>query len=407
MPKEKLTRKQIEGFKDRGRYGDGGNLYLNVSPTGSKSWSFIFRREGKDAERGLGPYPDVTIDDAREKASEYRRMLRQGIEPPKTRGTGKKAFGSTFKDIADRYITAHRGSWRNDKSEAQWRSSLADYAYRLIGNMDVSEITVAHIHQVLEPIWMVKAETARRVRWRIGKVLGYAAGLDLREDVDLTRRGGKLDYLLPKRSNVKKAEGHAALPYPEMPAFMAELRGRKGIAARALEFLILAAARTNEVITATWDEIDLDAGLWTIPADRMKAGREHRVPLTGAAVALLKALPRDLHGNYVFIGQANGGEPLSNMAMAVLLKRMGRKNGVTVHGFRSTFRTWSAEQNLDIPREVAEAALAHAVGGVERAYQRGSYFDVRRKLMDRWTAFCAGGGGDDVVPIKANAGGHP
>ncbi len=400
MPKEKLTRKQIDAFKDRGRYGDGGNLYLNVSATGSKSWSFIFRREGKDAERGLGPYPDVTIGDARDKASEYRRMLRQGIEPPKTRGTGKKAFGTTFKDIADRYIAAHRESWRGDKSEGQWRSSLTDYAYPIVGDMDVSKITVAHIHQVLEPIWTAKAETARRVRWRIGKVLGYAAGLDLREDLDLTRRGGKLDALLPKPKKVKR-EGHAALPYAEMPKFMGELRGRKGIAARALEFLILTAARTNEVITATWDEIDLDAGVWTIPADRMKAGREHRVPLTETAVALLDALPRDLKGKYVFIGQTNGGEPLSNMAMTVLLKRMGRKDGVTVHGFRSTFRTWSAEQNLDIPREVAEAALAHAVGGVEGSYQRGSYFEVRRKLMDRWTAFTAGGAGDNVVPIKA------
>lgn len=403
MPKEKLTRKQIEGFKDRGRYGDGGNLYLNVSATGSKSWSFIFRREGKDAERGLGPYPDVDMDEAREKASEYRRMLRQGIEPPRTRGTGKKALGSTFKEIAERYIKAHRESWRNDKNEGQWRSSLEDYAYPTIGNKDVSEVTTAHIHQILEPIWTTKAETARRVRWRIGKVLGYAAGLDLREDVDLTRRGGKLDYLLPKAAKVKKGEGHAALPYAEMPTFMAELRDRKGIAARALEFLILTAARTNEVITATWNEIDLEAGVWTIPADRMKAGREHRVPPTETALALLDALPRDRKGNYVFIGQTNGGEPLSNMAMTVLLKRMNRKEGVTVHGFRSTFRTWSAEQNLDIPREVAEAALAHTVGGVEGAYQRGSYFDVRRKLMDRWAAFCAGGAGDNVVPIKVQA----
>jgi integrase len=403
MPKEKLTKKQIEGFKDRGRYGDGGNLYLNVSATGSKSWSFIFRRNGKDAERGLGPFDDVSIDNAREKAAEYRRMLRQGIEPPKTRGTGKKAFGTTFKDIADRYITAHRASWRSNKSEAQWRSSLTDYAYPSLGGMDVSEITVAHIHQVLEPIWSTKAETARRVRWRIGKVLGYAAGLELRDDVDLTRRGGKLDFLLPKASKMPKGDGHAQLPYAEMPTFMSELRDRKGIAARALEFLILTGARTNEVISATWDEIDLDAKVWTLPKGRTKAYREHRVPLTDTAVELLKSLPRDRKGNYVFIGQTNGGEPLSNMAMAVLLKRMDRKEGVTVHGFRSTFRTWSAEQNLDIPREVAEAALAHAVGGVEGAYQRGDYFNTRRKLMERWTAYCAGGAGDNVVSIKAQA----
>jgi integrase len=401
MAKEKLTKKQIDGFKGRGRHGDGGNLYMNVSATGSKSWSFIYRRDGKDSERGLGPYPDVSIDDAREKASEYRRMLRQGVEPPKTRGTGKKAFGSTFKEIAERCIAAQRPDWRNDKSEAQWRSSLTDYAYPVLGNLDVSKITVAHIHEVLEPIWTTKAETARRVRWRIGKVLGFAAGLDLREDVDLTRRGGKLDHLLPKGRKRSNGEGHASLPYADMPKFMGELRDRKGIAARALEFLILTAARTNEVIGATWDEIDLKAGVWTIPKDRMKAEREHRVPLTAAAVELLKSLPRDRKGKFVFIGITNGGEPLSNMAMTVLLKRMGRKEGVTVHGFRSTFRTWSAEQNLDIPREIAEAALAHAVGGVEGAYQRGDYFHTRRKLMDRWTAYCAGGAGDNVVPIKA------
>jgi integrase len=398
----KLTQKRIERLTDRGRYGDGRNLYLHVGPSGAKSWAFIYRRGRKDTQLGLGPYPDVSLEDAREKAGEFRRMLRQGVEPAKRRAA-RKPQGTTFKDIADRYITAHRESWRSDKSEAQWRSSLSDYAYPLIGKMDVSKITVANIHEVLEPIWTAKAETARRVRWRIGKVLGYAAGLDLRDDVDLTRRGGKLDYLLPKANKVKKGDGHAALEYTGMPVFMGELRGRSGVAARALEFLILTAARTNEVIAAKWDEIDLEAKVWTVPADRMKAGREHRVPLTDTAVALLKELPRDGDGKSVFIGQTNGGQPLSNMAMTVLLKRMDRKDGVTVHGFRSTFRTWAAEQNLDIPREIPEAALAHAVGGVEGAYQRGDYFNTRRKLMERWEAFCAGGEGVNIVPIKAAA----
>jgi integrase len=396
----KLTQKRIERLTDRGRYGDGRNLYLHVGPSGAKSWAFIYRRGRKDTQLGLGGFPDVTLEEAREKAGEYRRMLRQGIEPVKRRAA-QKQLGTSFKDIAERYITAHRASWRSEKSEAQWRSSLSEYAYPIIGKLHVSKVTVAHIHEVLEPIWTEKAETARRVRWRIGKVLGYAAGLELRDDVDLTRRGGKLDYLLPKASKVKKGEGHAALAYAEMPTFMGELRERAGIAPRALEFLILTAARTNEVVAATWDELDLEAGVWTVPANRMKAGREHRVPLTDAAIALLKALPRDRKGNSVFIGQTNGGQPLSNMAMTSLLKRMNRKEGVTVHGFRSTFRTWAAEQNLDIPREIAEAALAHAIGGVEGAYQRGDYFNTRRKLMERWETFCAGGEAANVVPIRA------
>lgn len=395
----KLNQKRIERLNDRGRYGDGRNLYLHVGPTGAKSWAFIYRRGEKDTQLGLGSYPDMGLEDAREKAAEYRRMLRQGIEPPKRRREGTER-GTTFKDVAEDYIKAHKASWRGGKSEAQWRSSLTDYAYPIIGKLDVKKITTAHVHDVLEPIWATKAETARRVRWRIGKVLGYAAGRDLRDDIDLTRRGGKLDYLLPKAPNTAKPKSHDSLDYTAMPGFMEALRGQQGIAARALEFLILTGARTNEVIAAQWSEIDLEGAVWTVPAERMKAGREHRVPLTEAAVKLLNALPRDTTGEHVFIGQTNGGRPLSNMAMTALLKRMDRKEGVTVHGFRSTFRTWAAEQNLDIPREIAEAALAHAVGGVEGAYQRGDYFNSRRKLMDRWTAYAAGGTGDNIVPIK-------
>lgn len=397
----KLNQKKIDRLRDRGRYGDGRNLYLHVGPTGAKSWLFIYRINKKERMIGLGSLRYVGLEDAREKAAEYRKLLRQGVEPPRARAAPRRQLGTTFKDIADRYIVAHRDSWRSEKSEKQWRSSLTAYAYPILGEMDVGEIGVAHIHEVLEPIWTTKTDTATKVRGRIGAVLGFAAGLDLRPDLDLTRSGGKLDYLLPKAAKVRRVEGHASLPYEKVPTFMTELRGREGIAARALELLILTAARTTEVLEARWDEVDLDAAVWTVPADRMKAGREHRVPLSAAAVDLLRAQPRDINSDFIFIGQTNGGEPLSNMAMAAVLKRMGRKEDVTVHGFRSTFRTWTAEQNLDIPREIAEAALAHTVGGVEGAYQRGDYFHTRRKLMERWTTFCEGGAGDNVVPIKA------
>lgn len=384
----KLNKRMIDRMKERGRYGDGRNLYLHVGPNGSKSWLFIYRREGKDRMRGLGSLRYVGLEDAREKAAEYRAMLRRGEEPPVYRGTFKKPeLGRTFRDITERYITAHKETWRNAKSEAQWRSSLTQYAYPVMGDMDVGDIAVSHVHEVLEPIWTTKHDTAKKVRGRMGLILGYAAGLDLRPDLDLTRSGGKLDHLLPKSARLRRTEGHASLPYREMPTFMGELRQREGIAAGALEFLILTAARTTEVLEARWREVDLEAGVWTVPADRMKAGREHRVPLTAAALDVLRSQPRDAGEKFIFISQSMGGGSLTNMAMTALLKRMGRKDGVTVHGFRSTFRTWAAEQCLDVPREIAEAALAHTVGGVEGAYQRGDYFHTRRALMERWAQF--------------------
>lgn len=393
MKVDQLTTKKIERLKDPGKYGDGRNLYLHVGKNGSKSWLFIYRREGKDKMRGLGSLKAVGLAEAREKAAEYRAMLRRGEEPPVYRGTFKKPeAGRTFKDITERYIAAHRETWRNPKSEAQWRSSLTQYAYPVMGDMDVGDIGVSHVHEVLEPIWTAKHDTAKKVRGRMGLILGYAAGLDLRPDLDLTRSGGKLDHLLPKSARLRRTEGHASLPYAELPTFMGELRKREGIAAGALEFLILTAARTTEVLEARWREVDLDAGVWTIPADRMKAGREHRVPLTPAALAVLKSQPRDAGEEFIFISQSMGGGTLTNMAMTALLKRMGRKDGVTVHGFRSTFRTWAAEQCLDVPREIAEAALAHTVGGVEGAYQRGDYFNTRRALMERFAAYCDGEG---------------
>lgn len=389
--KERLNQRTIDRMKDKGRYCDGGNLYLNVSEAGTKSWLFISTRGGIARSRGLGSLRDVTLAEAREKAAEYRKQLRQGVEPPKYRTLFKKPDqGRKFSEVAERYIAAHRDGWKNAKNEGQWRSSLTAYAYPFMGDLDVADITVSHVHQALEPIWGKKTDTAKKVRGRIGAVLGFAAGLDLRDDIDLTRPGGKLDYLLPKASRVHQKKGHDSLDYTTLPQFMQELRSRPGVSSAALDFVILTASRTGEVLEAKWSEFDMDAATWTVPADRMKAGREHRVPLSPDAVAILKSLPRDKDDGFVFISATRAGEPMSNMAMTALLKRMGRKEGVTVHGFRSTFRTWAAEKCLDIPREIAESALAHSVGGVEGAYQRGNYFNTRREMMDRFAAYCRG-----------------
>ena len=255
----------------------------------------------------------------------------------------------------------------------------------------VADIDVKDVHAVLSPIWLDKHPTAKKIRWRIGAVLAYAAALDLRPDIDLTRKGGKLDRLLPKAKRVHVVKPHDSLEYKDAPKFLGELRQRPGIAASALNFLILTAARAKEVRLMTWDQVDLEEGVWNAPEELMKAGRSHRVPLSKDALAILKSVPRDVGSDLVFNSAAHRGEPMSDMAMTQLLKRMGRKDGVTIHGFRSTFRTWAAEECLDIPREIAETALAHTVGGVEAAYQRGDYFNVRRDLMDRWAAYLRGG----------------
>ena len=385
-----LNVKAIERIKEPGKYGDGRNLYLNVGPGGGKSWLFIYRRLGKDRMRGLGPYPRVSLDEARRKAAEYRALLMDGVEPPKGReAVKKKDEGRTFEQINERYLAEHKDSWRDpDKAESLWRNSLRDHAYPILGQKDVKDVDVKDVHAVLSPIWLTKHPTAKKIRWRIGAVLAYAAALDLREDMDLTRTGGKLDKLLPKAKRVHIVKGHDSMPFRQMPEFMPALRERQGIAAAALDFLILTAARSKEVRLATWDQIDLNEAVWNVPEESMKAGRAHRVPLSPNAVAILRAMPRDRPDGFVFISVSKPDDSLSDMAMTQVLKRMGRKDGVTIHGFRATFRTWAAEECLDVPREIAEAALAHAVGGVEGAYQRGDYFNVRRLLMERWAAYC-------------------
>jgi integrase len=400
---ERLSDLTVRRSKKPGFYPDGRQLYLQVSPTGSKSWLFRFARQGRERWMGLGPYPDVSLAEARQKAFEARRLLRDRIDPIEARRTGRNAArleearGLTFKDCAERYIAAHEAGWRNAKHRAQWRSTLKTYALPALGELPVAAIDTALVMKVLEPIWLAKPETAGRVRGRMEAVLDWAAARNYRTGDNPARWRGHLDKLLPSRRRLARVNHHAALAARDLPAFMVELHGQAGISARALEFAILTAGRTGEVIGATWGEIDMSGRIWTVPAERMKGGRTHRVPLCERALEILKSLPRE--GDHVFVG-ARVRKPLSQMALLMTLRRMGRA-GLTVHGFRSTFRDWASE-STNFSREVAEAALAHAIPDkVEAAYRRGDLFERRRQLMEAWSRYCAAAPeAGAVVPIR-------
>ena len=400
--------------KSPGKYGDGNNLWLIVGPTGRERWEFRYSLGGKSREMGLGAAdtkhratddrtPEgLTVHDAREKARQFRRDLRQGIDPLADRTKPTRARATTFSEVADQCIKSLASGWSNDKSEKQWRSTLTAYAAPKIGSMDVADVVTADVFAILEPIWNTKAETAKRVRERLEKVLDFATAMGLRSGDNPARWRGNLDHAFPKAGKVQRVRHHPALPYDQLGDFMASLRQREGIAPRALEFAILTAARTGEVLGATWSEIDLDKAVWTIPAERMKARRDHRVPLTKAAVDLLRALPRDAKGEFLFMSTMLKGKPLSNMAMLKTLSLMKRAD-LTVHGFRSTFRDWAAE-TTSYPDTVVEMALAHTVSNaVEAAYRRGDLFEKRARLMDEWGRFCAtaAGSGARVVPIRS------
>jgi integrase len=384
----------------KGMHADGGGLYLHVNARGAKSWIFRYMKNGRAREMGLGSVHTISLEDARKRATERRRELLDGIDPLQVRETLRHqakldaAKVITFEQCAGRYIAANKAAWKNPVHAKQWPSTLQTYVYPVFGSLPVQAVDVGLVMQVLEPIWTAKAETASRVRGRIETVLDYAAARGWREGENPARWRGHLDKLLPKTSKAKRAvrqvsgrqEHHAALPYGEIAAFLAELRRQAGMAARALEFAILTAARTGEVIGARWEEFDLAEKLWTIPAARMKAGKEHRVPLSDAALAIVTELAQQRQSEFVFPGGV-AGKPLSNMAMLTLLRRM-KRDDLTVHGFRSTFRDWAAERT-SFPAEVAEMALAHTVAdAVERAYRRGDLFQKRRQLADSWAAFC-------------------
>ena len=392
MPKRAkgLTARAVETAVKPGRHADGNGLYLVVKPTGAKSWCLLYTHGGRRREMGLGGYPDVPLAIARRTAATHKEILAAGADPL---SVGSKPSVPTFGEAADDYIATHAASWRNAKHKAQWIMTLTRYAGPLRDKC-VDAITVADVLAVLQPLWLSRPETASRLRGRIEAVLDAAKAQGARNGENPAAWRGNLKHLLPRPSKLSRGH-HAAMPYSEVPAIMARLRERSATAALALEFIILTAARAGEALGATWGEIDLEARLWTVPAMRMKAGRVHRVPLSGRALDILEAIrplrASDAADALIFPG-GREGRPLSGMATAMLLRRMGQ-GAVTTHGFRSSFRDWAGEVS-SFPREVIEAALAHAVGdATERAYWRGDALEKRRQLMEAWAAFL--GGQDD------------
>lgn len=404
MAIHKLTPRKV-AIAGSGKYEDGGGLRLVVSPTGAKKWVLRFTIDGKRREMGLGSFPDVGLGEAREKATEHRKQAKGGVDPIEARQTEPEKT-PTFTTCAARYIRAHRRGWKNAKHARQWVSTLKTYARPEIGKKKVDTITTENILTILSPIWTTKTETAKRVQGRIENILDYAAAHKYRDPLNPARWRGHLDKLLPRPTRVKKVTHHPAMPHTEVPAFMAELSGNGSVSALALRFLILSATRTSEVLQAQWQEIDLEAAVWTVPAERMKARREHRVPLSDVTLSILEALPR-IEGNpYLFPG-ARHGRPLSNMALLQLMRGMGYgvdgdRGDYVPHGFRSSFRDWSGEVS-SFPRDVAEMALAHVIENkVEAAYRRGDLFAKRRKMMQEWADY-VNKEQAEVIPLNKHA----
>lgn len=387
----RLSARTVETRKKPGYYSDGGGLYLKVSGGAGRSWVFRYRVAGKLREMGLGSEHTISLADARQAAAECRKLRLRGSDPIEVRRQERTqaklgAASMTFRQCAERYIAAHQAGWRNAKHTSQWRNTLATYAFPVFGDLPVQAIDVGLVMKVVEPLWPTKTETASRLRGRIENVLDWALARGYRQGDNPARWRGHLDNLLPRRSRVQKVEHHAALSYDEVGAFIEVLQRQEGVAAMALEFCILTATRTSETIGARWQEVDLGEAVWMIPADRIKAGKEHRVPLSKPAVAILQKLAVARSSDFVFPG-GKPGRPLSNMALLALLRRMERPD-LTVHGFRSAFRDWAAERT-NFPREVCEMALAHTIGDkVEAAYRRGDLFSKRRQLMEAWARYC-------------------
>jgi integrase len=391
----RLNARRVAMITKYGRHSDGGGLYLSISPNGGRRWVFLYRWHGKPTEIGLGSARDVTLGRARELAGQARAKLAEKTNPKDAR---KPTNGATFGECADRVIEAMRPSWRNGKHAGQWEMTLREYAAPL-RRLPADKITTDDVFSVLKPLWNDKPETASRLRGRIERVLDAAKAQGLRSGENPARWRGHLDHLLPKRQRLTRGH-HPAMPYADVSAFMATLSKRNGAAARALEFAILTAARSGEVIGARWGEFDLNGAVWTVPAARMKSGKEHRVPLAPRALKLIK----DTVGareEFVFAG-GTLGRSLSAKALAKALRRMQVENA-TVHGFRSTFRDWAAECT-NFTNEVCEAALAHVVENkAEAAYRRGDLFEKRRKLMDAWATYCAAPKAGKVVAFRRKA----
>jgi integrase len=397
-----LTATKVQKVRAPGIYPDGAGLYLQVTGEAAKSWVLRYTLRGKAREMGLGSLRKVSLADARRKAAECHKLLDDHIDPiehrTQTRAAAALANAKsiTFKEASARYIAMRSKGLKNAKHAAQWGTTIATYAEPILGKLLVRDVNVGHVHRVLEPIWTIKPETAGRVRGRIEKILGWAKVNNYREGENPARWRDNLDQLLPKLSEVRKVKHHPALPYAELPAFMEKLRQEEGTAARALEFAILTAARTEEVILAGPNEINKREKLWTAPADHMKLKRDHLVPLCDHAIQLLD----EASESYLFPSPSHPNKHLSNMAMLMVLDRLGYGH-VTVHGFRSTFKDWTRDRTR-FENYVSEAALAHASGDkIEAAYARSAVLDKRRKLMDAWAAFCASpssdAAGEDVV----------
>ncbi|MBY0568169.1 MAG: tyrosine-type recombinase/integrase [Hyphomonadaceae bacterium] len=395
--KNKLTAAHVKRTRQPGFHPDGGGLFLQVSigvdGEPRKSWVLRFRApDGKKREMGLGALGVVDLNRARIKADAARALVDEGKDPIEHRKRQRAAAATvsqtavTFKGGAERFLASHAESWKSPIHRQQWENTLRDYVYPVFGDVPIDMVDRDMVLRVIEPIWSKKNETASRVRARIERVLDWAKARGLREGENPAQWRGGLAHVLPARKLVHKVRHHPALAYKEAPAFLEQLRQRRGLGARALEFAILTAVRTSEAREAIWGEIDLDEGVWTVPPARTKTGRENRVPLSLAAMEVLKPLKVARQSDFVFPGQKKG-KPLSNNTLLVTLKNMGRRD-VTVHGFRSTFRDWAAEQT-DFAGEVAEAALAHTIKNkVEAAYRRGDLFDKRRQLFEAWAAYC-------------------
>jgi len=418
---KKLSALKVAKHSKPGFLLDGGGLYLQVarlkgkeakgakqtpSILVTKSWTFRYRdrKTGKLREIGLGPLTDVSLDTARLKAGEFRTLLLEGKDPMAERRAAQAAIRAatakemTFDEAAAACIADKKAEWKNEKHLAQWSSTIATYVSPVIGNLPVSSIDLPLIRKVLDPIWTTKNETASRIRQRMESVLGWATVSGYRSGENPARWRGHLDNLLPKPSKVQKEEHHPALSYSEIGDFLVSLHEQTGVAGMALEFTILTAARTGEVIAAKWDEFDKDKLTWTVPSERMKAGKEHTVPLSSRAREIVKELWRTRTSEFVFPG-GKKNTSLSNMAMIATLKRMNR-NEITVHGFRSTFRDWAGEQT-NFAREIIEHALAHQLKDkAEAAYSRSTLPEKRRKLMEAWAEYCQAREKEAIQKIK-------
>jgi integrase len=412
----KLTQAKVKAAKPHpkqdahrrhAKYGDGRGLWLMVDPNGNKSWAFLYTINKRSRHMGLGPIEELDLDAARDRALELRRLVRRGIDPLAQREAERAAnLGRvplaerpvpTFDEVADMVRDVRVKRQTNEKVKAGWLSSISTYVYPHVKGVPIDQVTYGDLEKALEPLSHDHPDTARKLRFKLLNILDHAASHDWIDEAQLAKISRNLKKLEIKRTKQR----HPSLDYKELPAFVADLRERPGFSARALEFLILTAARSQEVRGATWSEIELDKGVWSIPAERMKAREPHTVPLSKQALAVLKSLHKEEGSDLVFPSATKAGQQMSDMTLLQALRRM-KRDEVSVHGFRATFRTWVAEET-NYPSEVAEAALAHKIPNeVERAYKRTTFFDKRRELMQSFADFTDGPAtGDKVVPIKA------